>query len=247
MTAPGAEKRKGFTLIELLIVMMIIGILIIILVPGLVIRSRGLVRTKKIMGALDTALQAYSQKYRSFPPSKMPSGYPNTSGITTGSQCLYYFLMGPNGEGWNTTIKGGEAPAAYIWAPAADLDRPWMVSDMKETDGGDHVKCAKYFCDGGPERVRAILYYRADVMVRADGTRPVKYDEVYDRSNNNDTSKTFWTPPADDWKTLIVNKDSYNEAPYNPGRYLLIAPGEDRVFGYVDRTCDDVLNVKRKD
>jgi len=241
------RRKTGFTLIELLIVMMIIGILIIILVPGLFIRSKTLVRTKKIMGALDAALQAYSQKFRAFPPSKMPSGYPNASGISTGAQCLYYFLLGPNGEGWDTTTQEGEVPAAYLWAPAADLDRSWMVSDMKETGNGGRATCAKYFCDGGPEKVRAILYYRADVMVQGDGTRPVKYDDVYDRSDNNDTARTFWTPPADEWKKLIVNKDSYNEAPYNPGRYLLVAPGEDRVFGYVDRTCDDILNVKRKD
>jgi len=248
MNAWGARRREGFTLIELLIVMMIISVLIIILVVGLNPgESKTVVRTKRIMDALDSALQAYALKFRAFPPSKMPSGYPNASGISTGSQCLYYFLLGPQGEGWNTTSKGGGIPAAYVWTPAKDVDQEWMVSDTKVTGGNRAVKCAKFFCDGDPEKDRAILYYRANVRLKNDGTRPVKYDEVYDRSDNSDSSETFWNPPANDWKKMIVNKDSYNEAPYMPGQFLLMGPGRDRTFGYVDNVCDDIWNVTRKD
>ena len=92
-----------------------------------------------------------------------------------------------------------------------------------------------------------ILYYRADVEAESDGPRPIRYDEVYDRSDNaDDGSGAFWAPSPDDWRKLIRNPDSPQEAPYRPRSYLLIAPGRDRTFGYVDGTTDDLANFKRK-
>jgi prepilin-type N-terminal cleavage/methylation domain-containing protein len=237
MSAWATDRRaRGFTLIELMIVISIIAILIIILIPGLQITSKEELRTKQIMNALRNALEAYEKVYGMYPPS-------DNGSVGTGAQCLYYYLMGPREEGWGINSADGGVPAKYLWAPPKDLQNDWMVGGGPGTD----IK-RKFFCDGDVNKDRAILYYRADVGsgLKFDDVRPVKYTEVYDKSDNNG-SGAFWTPKTADWKSLVMNRDSPNEAPYNPRTYLLIAPGRDRTFGYVDGTTDDVTNYKRKD
>lgn len=234
------DSGKAFTLIELLIVMVIISVLIAILVPAVMV-PKGLVRTMQIMKALESALASYEATFGMFPPSQMPTGYSGTSGVGTGAQCLYYFLMGPNETGWGTASADGGLSSRYIWGPAKDLDQTWMVA-------GGEGSVAEYFSDGDPSKDKALLYYRADITIGSDNLRPVRYDEVYDRSDNNGSADgPFWSPSGTDWEELIKHPYSQHDAPYNARTYLLIGAGVDREFGFVDGVCDDILNVKRID
>lgn len=240
-----SDRCAGFTLVELLLVIAIIGTLMVILAPSVVI-SRDEPRSVRLMSALASALESYHAAYGAYPPSQMPAGYSNTGGASTGSQCLYYFLMGPRGEGWGTDGSDGGVPPQYVWGPAKDLDADWMVSDQKVTAGGGITSTAPYFCDGAPEKDRAMLYYRADVSYKDDGTRRRLYNEIYNRSDNADASPTFWNPSEEDWREVVINPAAFREAPQNPRSYILIAPGKDREFGFTGGVYDDITNFKRQ-
>jgi len=229
------RPARGFTLIELLLVMAIVAVLMIVLVVGLSSVWAGQIRTTEIIESLDSVLRSYATVFDgAYPPS-------DDKQIGTGAQCLYYYLMGPRERGWGPEAADGGVLPPYVWAPPNDLPKNWI-------GGGPGTPVArKFFCDGYPDKGRAILYYRADVEPDPDGPRPVRYDEVYDRSDNADGgSGAFWTPSPDDWRKLIRNPDSPQAAPYRPRSYLLIAPGDDRRFGDVEGTCDDITNFRRR-
>lgn len=218
------RQPRGFTLVELLIVIAIISVLIVLLVVGVNVNPVD-VRTKKVMESIEQALVSYVGTYGAYPPS-------DDSSVGSGSQCLYYYMMGPRGEGWGPDKADGGIPVSYKWGPAKELDQDaWTF----ELDG------KKFFTDGVARSENALLYYRANTKRLKGNIRPVKYSDIYDPSDN----KKHWKPDAADWKALIVNKDSLDEAPYNPRTYLLIGPGNDGEFGNVEGKCDDILNAKR--
>lgn len=217
------EPSRGFTLIELLIVITIIGILIVLLIVGVNVNPAD-VRTKKIMQSIEQALKSYAANFDAYPPS-------DDASIGSGSQCLYYYLMGPNGQGWGPDSADGDIPVQYKWGPAKELDQHRMTFELNGK---------KFFTDGEASAENALLYYRADRTL-LDGIRRVKHSDIYDRNDNNE----HWQPDATTWEELIINKDSIDEAPYNPRTYLLIGPGDDGGFGKVEGVCDDILNAKR--
>ena len=237
------RRRGGFTLIELLLVMVIIAILVAILVVAVNPKGRRVAATAKTIDSLDRALEAYRQKFGVYPPSKFPGGsYPNAGGINTGSQSLYYFLMGPAvnkvRKGWQVATASGGVTQEYVWEPAMDLSEEWI--------GGGEGGEAEFFLDGWPERDGAILYYRASL-----DRKITRYDAVYTMSDNNNygSHEEFWTPTSTQWKEVVERKLpqtdgswSSTSRPHRPESYLLTSPGIDRVFGVNEGKNDDVRN-----
>lgn len=182
----------------------------------------------RIRENIDQALRSYEQTFDGmYPPS-------DDAAVGSGAECLYYYLMGPRGQGWGPNPADGGVPANYALGPARELSESWLV-------GGGRDGVRKYFVDDDPDNPQPILYYRANTAVQPGGTEPVRYDQVYNRLDN----ARFWTPTAQEWHRYIANPASPSEAPFNPHSYLLISPGEDRQFGYVDGQCDDFANYKR--
>jgi len=216
-------QSRGFTLVELLIVIAIISILIVLLVVGVNVNPTD-VRTAKIMESIKQAMESYMRKFGAYPDS-------DDASIGSGAQCLYYYMMGPRRQGWGPDKADGGIPVQYRWGPAKELDQDAWTSELNGK---------KFFTDGVASSETVLLYYRAE-RTPLKGIRRVKYSDIYDRSDNN----LHWKPNRLHWRELIINKNSRDQAPYNPRTYLLIGPGNDGEFGNVEGVCDDILNAKR--
>jgi prepilin-type N-terminal cleavage/methylation domain-containing protein len=100
-------RRKGFTLIELLVVIVIIAILaalLIVLVKGMIDRSRN-AATKALISTLDKGCQDYKTDFGLFPPNSPYSE----------SQNLHFYLGSPR---WVVTQHGsGGSPDIVTTMP----------------------------------------------------------------------------------------------------------------------------------
>jgi len=216
----GRTNRAAFTLLEMLLVIVIIMILVAILVAGVMNRSPGKVATQNLIKQLRQSLEAYFAVYQAYPPS-------NYGGMA-GSQCLYYFLMGPNGQGW--TRNDGVAPGFTWQAPAIDSN---YISD-KELN-------KKFFWDGYGDKAKALLYFRADPTKTGKS-----YTQVYSSNDNANLGDYGWNPPADTWRKVVAaDPNSSNSRAKNENSYILWAAGGDREFGYNGDRIDDEMNLVR--
>lgn len=94
---------RGFTLIELLVVISIILVLVATLVTAaMTVRKKVMVqRTRGLLVNLKTAMTAYYQTYRSYPPDGYDFEVEILGRPIQGSRCLVYYLMTPR----PTTVK----------------------------------------------------------------------------------------------------------------------------------------------
>lgn len=236
MKASRVPRHRGFTLVELLIVMTIIAILIAILV-AVARPPRDEVQWWKAVQTLDQALQAYRNVYGGeYPPSNNPA-----LGSGRGAECLYYYLMGPSGNGWDVGASDGGVKPIYRFAPPKDLITEAMVGS--DTSGGP-----KYFTDNNRSDPMPVLYYCANVKktrklvtgadkktVMIEVREAETYDKVYnfnDNSTRMKDSNLFATKIRDPGSTS-------GQAPYRPDDYILWGAGPDREFA----TADDFTNI----
>ena len=182
--------------------------------------------TVRIMDALKNELAAYYATYSNYPPSRMPDGYPNSEDIESGSQCLYYFLTGPEGKGWT---RGHGLSLTHTWEPSS-FSSAWLG----EYNG------KKLLADGYDKQRKALLYYRADRS--AEGGR---YDEVYHMEDNFGPGDYGWKPSDENWRKMIHDPSKPDMQPYNANSYLLLGPGRDRKFGFDGTRTDDDMNFRR--
>lgn len=218
--ASNRHRRAAFTLIEMLLVIVIIMILVAILVPAVVNRSPGKVATERMFASLRQELESYYALYHAYPPS--------SHGGMSGSQCLYYFLTGPDGEGWK---RSDGVPRGYTWKPSA-FPGSWIA----DTGG------KKFFWDGYGDEAKALLYYRADVTKKGKG-----YSQVYSSNDNSGPGEYGWSPSGDDWKNMIcIDPDSSDKRPYNENSFILLSAGPDREFGFDGDRTDDLMNFQRR-
>lgn len=227
-------RKRGFTLIEILIVIAIIAFLVVILVAAINVITVEEVEARRAIANLGDAIDAYTNRYGAPPPSDMPNGYPDSSGVDTGAQCLYYFLTGPEEQGWTT--EHDIAPH-YVISPVNVRD-DWVGGGP-----GTDVR-RKYFTDGlgDGETPKAILYYRA-----SSERNKWTVEDVYDQADNSHGGEDspFWSPSAEQFRNLVSKTDDRGRptgAPHNPDGYLLISPGPDRKFGIELGQTDDVTN-----
>ncbi len=116
----GAERRRGFTLIELTIAITIIAVIAGVLLAGgmkiVTVASNVLIVWE--IAQLNDAVEDFAIQFGDYPPDfhdqattisfiqhhfpKCPAkNYPNLSGQSPAS-ALYFWLAGPNGEGFST-------------------------------------------------------------------------------------------------------------------------------------------------
>ncbi len=225
----GSDKKrhatKAFTLLELLLVISIIAILIVILVPALINRSKDAVAANSVINSLRISLESYYDVYKAYPPSQIPSDYPNSGGVTSGAECLYYFLHGPQGNGWGPTPDAGNV-LGTIWDPPAGVRDDWLSQDKAKP---------RYYVDGLGDVGKPILYYRSDFDYNKS------WRAIYNKTHN----EKYWTPQDAEWYAMIKDPDAVN-SPYNPRSYLLIAPGNDGEYGFQEgsQSTDDITNFR---
>jgi prepilin-type N-terminal cleavage/methylation domain-containing protein len=234
-----AGRARGYTLIELLVVMGIITLLAALMLPAI---AHGLlvvqiVKTQSLISQLCQGLERFNRDHGLYPPSDTAHGA--ASGMTNGSMCLGYYLMGKEGKGWIGEGPFGAAGSSDRWGPYFEYEGA-LGGAINDT-----------FNPG-----KAIFYFRAE---RGEANE-------FDAADNGplDTSD----PPDTAFKSQ-AHLDVYAQRPdpTDPGRkrwlmvpYLLISPGADRYYGYVKKdpttgnysavttttdplaTCDDITN-----
>jgi type II secretory pathway pseudopilin PulG len=222
--------KRGFTLIEMLIVISIIMVLIVILVAAIRTVGQDEAAARQVIKSLENALASYYAMYGAYPPSKVPDGYPNAEGISSGAEALYYFLHGPRGEGWGPhALDGGIRERGKNWTPQKAVSDKWISRD---------TTAPRYYIDALGDDGKPILYYRAAIRPRNNTVQ-----EVYQK---NDNAK-FWSPSDSEWRQYMSSSDVPNTA-VNLQSYVLIAPGNDRRYGFDAGmpTSDDVTNFGSK-
>jgi prepilin-type N-terminal cleavage/methylation domain-containing protein len=271
MARKTGKTSGGFTMIELLVVISIILVLLLILVVGINDLSTKVTATSAMIETMTSILTSYRDLYDEYPPSAIPASYPNAASVKTGAQCLYYFLMGPNGQGWGPESVNGSVPNRFRWRP------PQIPLEWVSRQDGAGGAIAPFFNDGIPNETRAMLYYRASVLRTVVGQ--TKGDEegassIYRFNDNADSSPSaaggpFWPKTADNmwwttfgssgdaaWEALIIDTRramntqgtaSVSPQPFNTNTFMLIGAGNDRVFGKAaDGTLDDITNFLGK-
>jgi prepilin-type N-terminal cleavage/methylation domain-containing protein len=133
------KRRPGFSLVELLVVIAIIGILASLTAAAVMaVRGRGLdVTARNEIAQISAALESFKQKFGCYPPDNIvldPSNAylrrifpratsfaPYTGQTIAGPAALYFWLMGPEGNGFSTN------PLAPF-TPGGDRIKPFLES-----------------------------------------------------------------------------------------------------------------------
>ena len=215
-------NKRGFTLIELLVVIAIIVLLVGILVPIVqaVLDNAEDVRTQGRIVELSGGCESYRSE-TSYCPGQLYidrigecGGSDLDSDPLTGSQYLAITLF--------------DELKRYAEAKADDL-----ITVKGETDGGGSIDLVKSISDRNSEAM-AILYYPARLGVDGLGQYHPEHNVEYVRGGNGDP----------DAFTDFVKDSRFGGGarPQNPGAYVLIAAGKDRLYF----TADDVTYPKWK-
>jgi prepilin-type N-terminal cleavage/methylation domain-containing protein len=141
------KRRPGFSLVELLVVIAIIGILASLTAAAVMaVRGRGRdVTARNEIAQISAALESFKQKFGCYPPDNIvldPSNAylrrifpratsfaPYTGQTIAGPVALYFWLMGPEGNGFSTN------PLAPF-TPGGDRIKPFLEGFPNSRIGG---------------------------------------------------------------------------------------------------------------
>ncbi len=249
--SPGLSVRRAFTLMELMLVVIILGLLITIAVPGIATMFNGARRASSlaIVSTLEKACIAFSDDFREFPPSHQAGALDKW----TGAQLLPLFLTGyapdKNGNG----VVGGDLPS--VGDQRSSLFYPFVTNKANDSNSFDKDDGAdgygfrlsragkKYGPYLGAEDIEAAKMAPDDRAAFIDTFgNPIFYyvwDNGYDKSDNHVT---------DGLAGPLSTDDDYAED--SAGQYLrkdffLATAGPDRRFvSFADSpTTDDITNI----
>lgn len=242
--SPGPSVRRAFTLMELMLVVIILGLLMTIAVPGIATMFNGARRASSlaIVSTLEKACIAFSDDFRQFPPSHQSGSLDKW----TGAQLLPLFLTGyapdKNGNG----VVGGDLPSLFD---------PFVTNGANDTNSFDKDDGAdgygfrlskagkKYGPYLGAENIEAAKMAPDDRATFIDTFgNPIFYyvwDNGYDKSDNHvtdglagplSTDKNY----AEDSAGRYLRKDFFLATAGPDGRFVSFANSP---------TTDDVTNI----
>lgn len=215
---------KGFTLLEILVVIAILGVLMLIIVPSIqsARRSALLLQTEARIQSLEDGIDGfYSFSGRYYYPGQTPRGQNVLGNALTGSRLLAQALWTPREEDY-IAADAGDLPGGYPTGAYTGHSDNYEMSYQ----GVDHLLSDDFSGDLMP-----ILYYPA-----CPGTQGKDADAQY-KYKHNQAISTPGGEEADFYEFISEDGDR----PYNPGKYLLIAPGADREYF----TADDITNFTK--
>lgn len=255
----GACRGPAFTLIELLVVIAIISLLVGILVPvvSMAVRKAEDARCRARVHELADGCNQYHFEHEYYPGQQYPSQLKGGDalgnvGEYTGSQWLARTLFTDLALGATNPDQVYPQPKYAPVRPAEDLMDPIVDDNLHIVDTDYPFKFATI--SDRTTRPMPVLYYpsrpgRTGVSIDYDydghGAQPkafnaYKYEDNhdYDYERNKKTSLAFrrFTNFITDGRFDRTPHDVTDDKPYNPGAFLIIAAGMDRIYF----TPDDV-------
>jgi prepilin-type N-terminal cleavage/methylation domain-containing protein len=249
-------RARGFTLIELLVVIGIMGLLLTLLVPTISKATDAVrtYRTRAILKELSISLNNFRADFGDYPPSKPRKPLvgsktdPNSGESVSGAGNLAVYLRGPGGYGWGMAA-GGQMPfggvARRTYGPFYQCPGELV---RNETISGTFMPTGLL---DGYQPPGIILYFRSYPSTFKDDAGHNVIIQAFDPKDNERTDKpgdstlqyvppTGLTPQAlFDSLTAVFRGGSGSNATqvirYRRQDYLLISPGADGRFGYIDK------------
>jgi prepilin-type N-terminal cleavage/methylation domain-containing protein len=255
---PGHGQPRGFTLVELLVVIGIIGLLLTLLVPTISKATETVrtYRTRTILKDLSIGLNSFKIDFGDYPPSKprvpLPGlglkSDPASGEAASGAGNLVVYLRGPNSSGWGMAA-GGQMPFGGV---ARRTYGPYYQcpEESVRTEVINNTLVPGGFLDGyQPPGI--ILYFRSSPTTIKDSSENYVIIQTFDATDCNRTDKPNkpelnYVPPGGlTQKTLFDNLTGVFQTStgstaaqlvrYKRQDYILISPGVDGKFGYIDK------------